>query len=950
MVRENKETDSQSVQVLCILSRYPWFTVFGSILQKIELQWEHNIEHSIENDGNKLVEGILRSIFDSAQASFPAPGKIMRIASWPAGAVESGSVLELCRPDDARDPVIDVSHSQLFSLLSVPCIMAVFSALLSEQRVIMVSDNVERLSACMHSATALLYPFSWSQIYVPLLPSTLIDYLTAPMPFFVGIHESMMQQVMQLPTEDELVFINLDRNEVQLYVDGLAQIPSLHAASLEKRIRKLVVTRQNEIATTDQEPNQAAEIEKNFDSGISEAFIDFMVSIFGNYRNFIDTEFEFNVEDFTAATERSESTQAFLQKFRGSQMFELWARERAALVSRASAAAEVDGSVEEFSLATYDKFEAVVEIEGNYVGMNFVAKAMAKAAAKERGEVVAEASDQDANEQTDTHMQTKTPGLVAAYHKELALALQKQAAADADSKQGGAGTRAVDEAAMAIYKEILDAGSIDQDTYDSLVQRLEQYTTMKNDAVISQEEYNAIIVGLEAEIAEALNDLRGRQAMATAIELFNAKGYKKGLIHLEENWQAIGLNGPYPEGPTPENMAKFLKAKAVKGGLKKSEIGELLGGGKPVNVEIRVAYTGLFDFSSMSFVKCLRTFLVGFKLPGESMLIERIMADFAARYYACNPAFAQHLTAEKVAELKAAFEACDSLVDGRCPALDLCRLVKSVPGDYKYMKDDDIINDMIHINISEVNYIAENVLQIQSPGDAELQSSIPLIEVSCSAAAALAVAEKAATRADEYQNDVVKMEAQLAEMADGDEKTKYKSRLENSRKQAHEKAGIAVTVREDAEQKQHAAQEAADVAFVSWPLFVTMMAHKMGNDTAFVLAYSTIQLNTDAHNPKLDDAGRMTKQMFLANNRRSPDLAILPDSFVGQLYDEIVNAEIKILDENDVAAMSGMSRHGRHCHSTLQLTVIACQSSGIYIRILRCLLSFSVKMTVSPPG
>jgi hypothetical protein len=71
-------------------------------------------------------------------------------------------------------------------------------------------------------------------------------------------------------------------------------------------------------------------------------------------------------------------------------------------------------------------------------------------------------------------------------------------------------------------------------------------------------------------------------------------------------------------------------------------------------------------------------------------------------------------------------------------------------------------------------------------------------------------------------------------------------------------------------------QEKAPGAVIDWPLFMAMMAHKMGNDTAFVhelprqspqnhhtvhgnagndtafvLAYSTIMLNTDAHNPRL---------------------------------------------------------------------------------------------------
>lgn len=50
------------------------------------------------------------------------------------------------------------------------------------------------------------------------------------------------------------------------------------------------------------------------------------------------------------------------------------------------------------------------------------------------------------------------------------------------------------------------------------------------------------------------------------------------------------------------------------------------------------------------------------------------------------------------------------------------------------------------------------------------------------------------------------------------------------------------------------------------------MAHKMGNDTAFVLAYSTIMLNTDAHNPRLTGQARMTKKEFIEGNRRTPDL------------------------------------------------------------------------------
>ena len=76
--------------------------------------------------------------------------------------------------------------------------------------------------------------------------------------------------------------------------------------------------------------------------------------------------------------------------------------------------------------------------------------------------------------------------------------------------------------------------------------------------------------------------------------------------------------------------------------------------------------------------------------------------------------------------------------------------------------------------------------------------------------------------------------------------------------------------------------------------FLVMMAFKMGWDTAFVLAYGIIQLNTDAHSSKLEGMKRMTRDQFIENNRRSPDLATLPTEYLGVLYDEIVSNEIKM--------------------------------------------------------
>ena len=70
-------------------------------------------------------------------------------------------------------------------------------------------------------------------------------------------------------------------------------------------------------------------------------------------------------------------------------------------------------------------------------------------------------------------------------------------------------------------------------------------------------------------------------------------------------------------------------------------------------------------------------------------------------------------------------------------------------------------------------------------------------------------------------------------------------------------------------------------------------------DVAYVLAYSVVMLNTDAHNPQVK--AKMTKADFVRNNRGIDDGADLPEAFLSDLYDRIVSNEIRMRD-TDAAA------------------------------------------------
>ena len=58
-------------------------------------------------------------------------------------------------------------------------------------------------------------------------------------------------------------------------------------------------------------------------------------------------------------------------------------------------------------------------------------------------------------------------------------------------------------------------------------------------------------------------------------------------------------------------------------------------------------------------------------------------------------------------------------------------------------------------------------------------------------------------------------------------------------------------------------------------------------------------LNTDAHNPQVKH--RMTKTDFVKNNRGINDNADLPEEFLSNIFDDIVNNEIRMKDEVDAA-------------------------------------------------
>jgi brefeldin A-inhibited guanine nucleotide-exchange protein len=102
-------------------------------------------------------------------------------------------------------------------------------------------------------------------------------------------------------------------------------------------------------------------------------------------------------------------------------------------------------------------------------------------------------------------------------------------------------------------------------------------------------------------------------------------------------------------------------------------------------------------------------------------------------------------------------------------------------------------------------------------------------------------------------------------------------------------------------------------------------------DTAYILSFSVIMLNTDAHSPNIK-RGRMSKVEFLKNNRGINDSKDLPPEFLGEIYDEIQANEIKMKDEVEAPQLTvapGLANTIANVGRDLQKEAYVLQSEGM---------------------
>jgi hypothetical protein len=181
-------------ECLCILSSYPYFPVFDYVLKTLQVR---------------------RWLAPTSMAPFLIQLRNHRIPKR-GGTFTIQQHHVFTRPMDDRVPLTSHGVRTFFTRFTPSLVRHILGAVLLEKRIIFHSTSIGRVSRVIYTALAMLYPFEWQHILVPLLPNDLLEYTCAPSPYVVGIHTSNIKQVKTLPI-GEVLIVSVDTGQIVAY-------------------------------------------------------------------------------------------------------------------------------------------------------------------------------------------------------------------------------------------------------------------------------------------------------------------------------------------------------------------------------------------------------------------------------------------------------------------------------------------------------------------------------------------------------------------------------------------------------------------------------------------------------------------------------------------------------------------------------------------------------------
>ncbi|KAL3313446.1 hypothetical protein Ciccas_007952 [Cichlidogyrus casuarinus] len=224
---------THSLTSLCILSHHPFFSKFRNclILLYLMIQRLHEI-YKVQLGSNETIWSLLCGLhaqsnnLSLAESIRQIEIWILRLISVPAPVpgltsicvgTRPGEETLFALPDKSRLSLVDFSLHLPMELLGVEKCFQVLTCLLLEQKVLLTSNDFNKLTISIMAFTSLLYPLQYMFPIIPLLPASLPDgeqLLMAPTPFIIGVPATFFASKKNFRLPPDICLVNLDTKAI----------------------------------------------------------------------------------------------------------------------------------------------------------------------------------------------------------------------------------------------------------------------------------------------------------------------------------------------------------------------------------------------------------------------------------------------------------------------------------------------------------------------------------------------------------------------------------------------------------------------------------------------------------------------------------------------------------------------------------------------------------------
>uniref|UniRef100_A0A8C6XMP2 SET binding factor 2 n=1 Tax=Naja naja TaxID=35670 RepID=A0A8C6XMP2_NAJNA len=252
---------------LVLVSRLDYPEIFRACLGLVYTVYVDNLNVSLET-----------LIANLCSCFVPAAGGSQKLFSLGAG---DRQLIQTPLHDSL--PVTGTSVALLFQQLGIQNVLNLFCAVLTENKVLFHSASFQRLSDACRALESLMFPLKYSYPYIPILPAQLLEVLSSPTPFIIGVHSIFRNDIHELL---DVIIADLDGGTIKIpECIHLSQLPE---PLLQQTQTSLSLVLYPDLATADYAfppPRTALSHSKMLDKEVRGVFLRLFAQLFQGYRS-----------------------------------------------------------------------------------------------------------------------------------------------------------------------------------------------------------------------------------------------------------------------------------------------------------------------------------------------------------------------------------------------------------------------------------------------------------------------------------------------------------------------------------------------------------------------------------------------------------------------------------------------------------------------------------------